>query len=225
MSGTLWIRLAAVAGVAFALVLLISTFFGGTIPPPSRSASDIVGHYVDNRGAILFQAWLGGIAVGILFPPFLVGLITALRQEDDRLSAESLVILAAGLLFAVCALIGSAVQGATAYLVVRSTNPDVVQALNTTARLILSFVWFPLTLLVGTAALAGLRRVSLPQWYGWVSGVVALLMLIASLGVFSLSDPLRPGGGLTYLAFLAVLVWTLASSSILGQPERPAATP
>ena len=74
-------------------------------------------HYVDH------QACLGSVAVAILFPPFLIGLVTAIHQEKSRARAQSLVVLAAGLLFAVCAMLGNALQGATAYLVVRSTNP------------------------------------------------------------------------------------------------------
>jgi hypothetical protein len=186
----------------------------------------IVSHYVDNRGALLFQAWLGGIAAGLLFPLFLVGLANSIRRAERPAAVPSILVLAAGLLLAVCALMGSAAEGATAYLVVRSTNPAVIQALNDTSRLILTFIWFPITLLAATMALVGVRPPGLSEWYARASGVVAVVTAVASLGVFSLHDPIRPGGGLTYLAFLLFLVWVLVTAVALWlQDEASSAQP
>src|SRR5947209_15148101 len=98
MPDRFWDRAAGVAGVAFALVLFASTFIGGVVPAPSRSAATIVRHYVDNRGALLFQAWLGGVAAGILFPPFLVGLARVTSQPEGEAGPAGALMLIAGTL-------------------------------------------------------------------------------------------------------------------------------
>jgi phosphoglycerol transferase MdoB-like AlkP superfamily enzyme len=217
MSDTQWSRFAGSAGIAFAVVLFVSTFIGGTIPPPTRAVATIVRHYVDNRGALLFQAWLGGLAAGILFPPFLIGFVRVLRRSEGGDAPAATLALTAGILVMVCALIGAAIEGSTAYLVVRSSDPAVIQALNDTSRFVLTFIWFPIALLTGTAGFVEQRTAVLPRGHAWASGFVGLLTLVASLAVFSLRDPIRPGGGLTILTFFVFLLWVVATSTVLWQ--------
>jgi hypothetical protein len=213
---------AAAAGFAFAIVLFVGTFIGGTIPPPTHSPASVVQHYVQNRGALLFQSWLSGVAGALLFPPFLVGLAGLVRRSEAAPAPLAGLILIAGLLASVFALTGAAIEGSTAYLITRTSDPAILQAMNDLSRFVLTFIWFPIALLTATAGLAGLRLAVLPRWHALASFCVTVLTLIASLAVFSLRDPIRAGGGLTFATFAVFLIWVLATSTVLGSARPPA---
>ncbi len=89
--------------------------------------------------------------------------------------------------------------------------------------------YVPLVVMLGAVAVVSLRDRALPAWLGWFSAFAAALHLLMTFGLVATSGPLVPGGALTYVLYAALLVWLVATTTVMfvrsGRPSPAARAP
>jgi hypothetical protein len=78
---------------------------------------------------------------------------------------------------------------------------------------------FSIAALVAATSLAALRAKVFPAWLGWASAALALAWLVAGFGVASERSAVFTYG---FVVFLVWLVWVLAISYYLLEPQQRA---
>jgi hypothetical protein len=212
-------RLAPLAGIVAAGLIVAEFVVAGETPTADDSAGKVVSYWSGNGTTQGIASLLFGLAaVAIVW--FGASLRSALREANSRadrlgsIGQAGTVIIAVGLsMYAAFGLAASHTAG--------DVPASVTQTLNV---LNLEDMFVPLAvgsaLLLLSTALAILRDGGLPRWIGWVSlalGVAALVALI--LG--AVADP-----GIGFVAFLALVLW-MPTVGILIYRRQPAiaATP
>ena len=82
----------------------------------------------------------------------------------------------------------------------------------------------PFAVFFGAAAWAGARSGAFPDWLPWFGGLVALLQILAGIGLFAKSGFFATGGAMGFITPLLSLAWVLAVSVLLFR-TRPARRP
>jgi hypothetical protein len=210
-------RLAALAGVLFIVFKVVGNAIAGSPPKTSASALEVAGWFEANHSDVVASAVFTSIAAP-LFLLLLAGLALRLRgigQGPAAVAAFAFGIVgltvgcASDALFGVLGRIGA------------NTNADTVQALyQVDGFLTARSLWFAAALGLITAWAAWGR---LPQWYAIGSLVVGVLLVIGGLSLRS-TGFFSPLNGMTLIAFVALLAWTLATSWIIWRSEESVAT-
>lgn len=225
MSEDVWPKVGASFGICAAVLLILSFVFTGSPPGFRDSAEEVQTFIRDNHGEL--QASIAfGFAALAAFLWFLGSVFLRLRAAEPfaRLSAAAL---AGGVALAVGGLVGSAAQGAAVYHA-STLGADSVQALWDLS--VFGFLFF----LVGFAVLAAatgvlaLRFNALPRPLGIYSLCAAAYVFVVGLiGTFSETGAFSPSdGALGGIAFLAFLVWLIATSAtLIREPRGGAARP
>jgi hypothetical protein len=169
-------RLAALTGLAFVVLAVISGAIMGEPPDPSDdSVQEIVSFYQDNDSEIRISAIIGAIGlVALVF--FAAYLGKVLRAASGPGHISSWVVLAGATVLAT----GAALDG-TINLALAETADDIdpsgVQALSA----LWNNDYIPLGVGAATFALAAglsiVRHGGLPKWLGWVAIVLAVITL------------------------------------------------
>jgi hypothetical protein len=212
-------KVGAAAGVAFVVLTIVGNVIGGSPPATDDPPAKIVSFFSDNDRAIVVGAVLTSIAAP-LFLALVVALVLRMYAVGQRaLAAAALAFGVAGLTLgaasdALYGVLAKLAPGGDAQLVHGLYELDGFVA----AR---SF-WLAAAFLLVTAWAAWAR--SLPRWYGLLSLAAAVLL---ALGGASLRTTgfFAPFGEMTFVAFLALLVWTLATCLVVwrGTPQVRAA--
>jgi hypothetical protein len=192
-------RLAPLAGLAF--VILIGATFGvsGETPSSDDSTAKIVSFWRENDTQQITAAFLGGIAA--LFLVWFAGSLrrTISRGEggDGRLAS---IAFAGAAIAAVGVLLFSGLTYAAA-----DTAGDVPPGVTHTLTVLNNTLFFPLTggfaLLLLASGVAFLRTRVLPQWLGWLSIVIGVLIL-TPVGFFALLATVLWVGALGIVLYL-----------------------
>lgn len=199
-------RLAALTGVAFLILAIISIAVGGGEPPDPTddSAEEIIDFYVDEKDGVMVGAALQTLAAAALvfFGGYLRKVLHAAEGAGHMLSAVTLAgaaILATGL--ALDATINFALAETA-----DDIEPSAAQALS--ALWSNDFLVFSLGAFVFilSAGLSVVRHGALPTWLGWVAIVIGVLA-ITPVGFF---------------AFLAAALWIVVVSVMLALREGSA---
>ena len=74
---------------------------------------------------------------------------------------------------------------------------------------------FALVVSLTAPSLAILRTRTLPAWLGWFGLAVALVQLLAQLAIFTDPDTVSPLGVLTFIGFILLQMWVLATTIVL----------
>jgi hypothetical protein len=205
------------SGIAFALLVIIATFFSGDSPNTSDSDATWTSYYADagNRHGEEISFFLIGLA-GLCFLQFLGSLRGALARAEGEPARITTAAIASGAAFITLA-VGAHAVGTAISWGVSDTDKFVVDP--NTARLfsVLSYALFVMSLFAASSmaiAVATLALVSpaFPAWIAWFSALAALA------GLF----------GIVFFPSLLVLAWIVALSAWLwvqaGRPA-PAAAP
>jgi hypothetical protein len=228
MSEDSWPKIGASAGIAAAVLLILSFVLGPTDTPPGfdDSAREVQSFIQDNHGKLQTAVALG-FATLVAFTWFLGSVFFRLRaaESEARLSA---VALAGGLVLVIGATIGTCAQAAAVYHV-DTLDPNTVRGLWDLS--VFGFLFFTagFAILAGAsgalAIRAGVR--ALPNWLCFYSVfaavyafVVGLVSSFSETGAFSPSD-----GALGLIAFLAFIVWLLAMGITLVREPRASPAP
>jgi hypothetical protein len=191
-----WSRLAPLTGVVFAALLIVSFAVGGSTPGVHASGATVISFYKAHHSAQMASYFLGALGVG-----FLLFFAAALRSYLSEIEgARGLAPLGFG--GAIMLGVGGASFSGLSWGLADARNtldPSAAQALNVLSN---DFFW-PFAVGVGVYmignGLAIARSRALPRWLGWIA------ILIGIIGV-------TPIG---FIAFLAVMAWTLIVSPLL----------
>jgi hypothetical protein len=222
VSEDVWPKVGASAGIAAAVLLILSFVLGPTEAPPGfhDTAREVQTFIQDNHDKMQTSVALG-FATLVAFTWFLGSVFYRLRaaERDARLSA---IALAGGLVLVIGATIGTAAEAAAVYQV-GTLDANTIQGLWDLS--VFGFLFFTagFAVLAGASGALAIHAKALPNWLCFYSVfaaayafVVGLVSSFSETGAFSPSD-----GALGLIVFLAFIVWLLAMGITLVREPRP----
>ncbi|MGY1741458.1 MULTISPECIES: DUF4386 family protein [unclassified Blastococcus] len=217
-----WDLVAAVAGLAF-VVLVVASFFTPEVPTADDGGAAIAADIAADRTGHQWSLLLGFLA-DVAFLVFLAGLWSRLRRAEGRGGMWSGLVAIAGAVFTATIMVS---EGLYLALVTGTAEVGDEPAVFTTLAVLndwVGTVGIPAAaaLFLGiTAAVVATR--TLPQWLGWWAAVVSVLLIVSLAGVFQ--EDVDDGGVFfaAFAAFILMLLWVLAASIVLlMRAGRPA---
>ncbi len=206
-----WQRIAAIGGLVF-FVLVVISFFTPSTPDLDTPAFEVRSDVADDRTGIILSVYIGSLAAAA----FLVfaGGLWSLFQRAGAAGAGVVTLVAAAVTSALV-LVANGALLALVYASEDNRAPAVVQALFELDNTMFIPAFFSLVAFHAAAALGIVATGVLPRWLGWVSALVAVVYIIGLFGVF---DADHEGGALGFLVFIGLLVsllWVLATSVLM----------
>jgi hypothetical protein len=214
------VRWTGVLGLAAVVVQLVGVVVASAAgaPPSVEDATKLLAftkssHFALTTVELLF---LIGFALFIGFIAGLRALAIAAAPEHEWLATTTF---GAGLAIAVIAVIGAALA-LDAIAIAASSHADAAQIrlLFETERSFGGAAWLvPAAFFFGAAGSLGVASHILPRWLSLVGWIGSVLMLVASLSAYGVSDPAKfwsANGSVTVVAFLPFWVWTLCASVV-----------
>jgi hypothetical protein len=215
-----WDKLAAAGGVVGVVLFIVSAAIYGSPPGVDEDAQSVASFFSDNRGQVLTAIFLQGLGVlAILW--FVAALVTAMREAgESRLAAAAF-----GAFLLAFAIGGTAaIARASLAYSIADDGTDVVlplYQLTVVFDVFTNILGAGLFLAVGGATL---RTGMLARWWGWLS-VVAGLLLIVGGTAWARDGFWSPTGGASIVCFVIFLVWMLVTSILLTLRMREAVAP
>lgn len=202
-------RLGAVAGVTFVVLAIIGAFAAGAPPKFDDSASTIVSFFRDNHNSVIVSAILTGIG-SPLFVWLVAAIALTLRAAGQ--TAWAGVAFAAGLVGTGLATAADAVGASLAQIANNGDNGLTQGLYQLQGFFIAKAFWFAaiVALAVGIAA----WRAALPRWYAVVSLAAVVVFVLGGVSLKS-SGFLAPLDAMQFIAYLGLLVWSLATATVL----------
>lgn len=208
MTDPRWERLVAASGIVFVLLFVLAMVIGG------QPAPDVVQYFIDNRGRLLVQSFLAGVA-SIFFLGFLGSVWSYLRAAEGGSGQLSAVAFAGGILTLGFLMLSLTVTYALADRMAEIADPDTSRAFYALVIEASDLTFFPVVAFTGASALVILRTKALPGWLGWLGAVVAVLSLSRGTAFFVESGPFSSAGVLEIVAVMAFILWILLTSILL----------
>jgi len=210
MDKTRWDRLAAAGGIVGVVLFVIAAFIYGSPPTVDEDATSVTSFFSDNRGQILTAVFLQGLGVLALLW-FVAALVERMRDAGEQRLATA----ALGSFVLAFALGGTAaLTRATLAYSIADEGSDLVLPLyhlGTVIDVFVNVLGAGLFVAVGAAAL---RTGMFPRWWGWVSAVAGLLLVVGATA-WARDGFWSPTGAASFICFLIFLVWTLVTSAML----------
>lgn len=216
-----WRSIAGWSGVVFVVLFVTSSLGVADAPVPGAADAEVRQWVADNKAAIAWTTWGGGVSLGLLLLLFASGLHRVFRNVDDD-GAE---------MWSRMSLTGAVLMAATglskaAFWVVLSLE-DVRAALSDGALVALAALdsvavaalvpWGAAAFLLG-ASVAILTTGVMGRWVGWLGIVSSALFVVGTLWLFG-GDVESPLAILTLLGYLGLLVWSLAAAISMIRPS------
>jgi hypothetical protein len=214
-----WTGAIGIVWVVVQVVALVLFLLAGS-PPDFADAKKFTSWINTNSGLLIADAFLTGIATIPLLVLF-TGLRSIIRTAGEGWEWASALFFGAGVVTAAVLVIGAAAEAAAAFVSGSGTEPTTVRAAWAATEMVLTFLYLPSAVVIGTLAYASLETGILPRWLAWLSGVVAVLEVIASLTIFGGTGNTGPIGLLPLiLGALPVFVWVASVSFVLIRSPR-----
>ena len=198
MDETRWERIGAAAGIAFAVLLIVSFFIAGAPPHIDASTAKIVKYIEDHRKALLTGSMLNALAV-LAFIWFLGHLRHVLQRAEGGVEALSPIVFASGVLASGIAMLATLMQTALGFTVHTSeglADVGMVRALFFANWLCIACITLCAALFAGVTGLAMVRKELVSPAVGYIGLLSAVLMLGGGIAGLYLQ---------TYNAFWAAL--------------------
>jgi len=217
-----WERYGAAAGVAFAVLVLISFFMVPSPPHVDASFRKIGDYYASHRQAILTSNVIGTFGA-LAFIWFLGHLRHVLNRAEGGVEALSPIVYGAGMAAIVVAIIGAipgTVLAFSAHETVINSNPGIVRMLYDINTIMYSLLLLVAGLFAVAGAFAMVRKELVGPWLGWVGMGVALLAWASGTAGFYVTTYSGFWTGFGIVATLGFVAWVLAASVVmLRRPE------
>lgn len=210
MNDSKWERYGLAAGIVFVVLVVVAALIGGTPPKPTETNMKIATYFRDNQDALKVGAYLNGLGA-VTFLWFLGSLWTRLRRAEtpgNRLSVIALIGGLASLVFATMA--GASVAFVALY--VGDLGPGVAQVFYLFATVLLAIAAFALAVFTSATSIMILRYPVVERFLGWVGVGIAVLWLVAGIGVADNDTPIHTVG---LVAFLLWAGWLLILTVLL----------
>lgn len=204
-------RLAAIGGIGFVVLQIITNVLPGGSPPMlTDSPSKIVNYFADKHDR-LFIANAANTLSGIFAILFFVGLYNLLRQErPSPTEMWPLVGLVGAIFGGTFITVGQALS--TMALFDGKTSAGVTTVFYQASVIIFEMSGIMLAIMFLGYGLAQIRSAILPSWLGQLALVGAVAGTVGSLFAGVKSDT---WGFIGFIAFLVFLLWILLTSIML----------
>jgi hypothetical protein len=183
-------RLAPLTGVVFVVLLVTSIVVGSSGSPEDfpGKVDEIVEYYEDHHGSVLISGTIGTIAAFffLLFAGTLRARLAAAEGGDLRLASTAF----AGAI--AVATVGLAIDAVNLAAGLRAEEDDKIAPAEATAlfdlqgALVGAALPVALAVMIAATGALALRAVLLPRWFGFVSLVLAIGLLIIVIAFFIL---------------------------------------
>ena len=192
-------HLVRLAGVGFAVLVLVSELLKGDSPSPNAPAREIVEFLVDGRTAILAGAYVQMLA--LFLAAFAIVSVTGWPDSvADRLARLGLVLTLAAYT-AYIFLTAASAYGAA------DLPAGTVKALWQVRFVSETFVAFPAAFLIGASAWASRTR----RRYAWFSAIVAAAFLVGGASL-ARDGFFAPDGGYRFILFWLLPLWVIVTA-------------
>jgi hypothetical protein len=217
-----WERYGAAAGVAFAVLILVSFLMVPSPPHVDAGARKIGDYFANHRRAVLTSNLIATFGV-LAFIWFLGHLRHVLNRAEGGVEALSPIVYGAGMATAAVALLGAiptTVLAFSAHEEVINSNAGIVRLLFDMNTIMGSLIALAAGLFAVAAAWAMVRKELVGQWLGWVGLAVAAMAWVSGGSGFYVTKYSGFWAGFGLVAVLAFLAWVLAASAVmLRRPE------
>jgi hypothetical protein len=176
----MWERLAALGGIVAVALWIIATAILESVGPDEDDPESILRYYQDDSNTILAGGFVFQLGA-LFFLVFLAVLRHRLWWVEGGPGFLSPLAFAAGIAVAVFALAMPSADMAGA-LGESDLTPESAQALNTLDVAFFIGAELSAALFLVAAALLAIQLRALPSWLGWISLLLALLLLIPPIG-------------------------------------------
>lgn len=222
-----WERYGAAAGLAFAVLAVVSFLMVPSPPHIDAGARKIADYYANHRRAVLTSSVLFVFST-LAFVWFLGHLRHVLQRAEGGVEALSPIVYGAGLIGAVVAMM-SCVPG---LVLAFSAHQTVVANDNSTIRLLFdlnslmgSMASMAVGLFAAAAGWAMVRKELVGPWLGWIGLASAGLLEASGVAGFYLDTYSGFWAGMTLIAGFGFIAWVLAASGVMFRvPEVERAT-
>jgi hypothetical protein len=214
-----WERVGALSGILF-FAAVVASFFTPETPDADDPTAEIARSIADDRTAHLLGVYLQGIA-SLLFLVFVGALWSRLRRaEADR--GPSVLVALGGVGSALIILVSSGVFLAHIEAADEGREPAAVRALFELDEIVFIVIGWASAAFYAGVARSSLATGSLPRWLGWIAAALAVVFVVAFLGVFSESDEGGVLGAIFFIGLLVNFLWILAASILMLRASPPA---
>lgn len=207
-----WERLAPLSGLVFIVLLIVSIAIPDQPPDLDSVAAKFDAYVLDNARELKIGAILSGLAAFALI--WFLGCLAARIREagEQRLAATAF---GAGMVVIAMYGVSSAIMAGLAFETA-SGPPAAAKDLFTIAIVAQVISSLPGSVIPAATAVASWRSKAFPQWYGALTGLLAVVGVfggaaLATDGFYS------PTGGYSWIANIAFFVWVVLTSGLLWQ--------
>jgi hypothetical protein len=214
--------LGGLAGLAFAVMALVGFLLPGT-PPKATEVAKVGAYLVDKRGEIL----AGDYIVGVAFVLFLI-FVASLRLEfgaADRETRPGAVALAGGVAAAALIMAGAAVLNGAAFVVGGAHNATLNLALYHVSNDLFFMSGLAIAVFFIGAAVANGSTAVLPGALTPGAFVIALLNLVAGIGLIVKTGFFAIGGAFGFIVPLVSILWVVVASVAMLRSAGPSDAP
>jgi hypothetical protein len=210
-----WDKLAAAGGIVGVALFIVAGILYGSPPGVDEDTQSVADFFADNRSQVLTAIFLQGLGVlAILW--FVAALVTAMRDAgESRLAAAAF----GSFLLALSVGSVAAITRATLAYSVADEGSDLVLPLyhlSVVFDVFVNILGAGLFLAVGGATL---RTGLFARWWGWLSLLAGLLLIVGGTA-WARDGFWSPTGGVSYVTFIVFIVWMLVTSILLTMRLR-----
>ena len=225
-------RIAAVAGILFAILTIVGFLLPGTLPKADELNNEYTQFLTDKRGKILTSDALIGLGFAF-FLVFLAGLRSHLADrgagapgtavEDDRTLRNAVVI--GGSVGAALILAGLAALNGIAFKAAAAGNDELNRALFDASNSLVAMAGFAFAVFFTTAGLVALANGSLPRALALLGPALGVIQLLGATALFVKSGFLGNGGAFGIVVGITSTLWVLAVSAMMFRASSVAGGP
>jgi hypothetical protein len=212
--------LGGLAGLGFAVMALVGFLLPGS-PPKATEVAKIGTYLVDKRSEIL----AGDYIVGVAFVLFLI-FVACLRLEfgaAERETRPGAVALGGGVAATTLIMAGAAVLNGAAFVVGGAHDPTLNLALYHVSNDLFFMSGLAIAVFFIGAGVANRSTRVLPAALSPAAFVIALLNLVAGIGLIVKTGFFAIGGAFGFIVPLASVLWAVVASVAMLRSSRSAA--
>lgn len=178
MNGSRYERMSALSGLGFVALVAIGLALAPTRPDLSDQAG-LVGHVTSERTSLLWQAYLGTVAVFLLVW-FAGSVRTHLQRNEGEPGRFASISYGGAIVFASVFMVINVVNAVAAF----RPTPTGIVFLSDIAAVSIALGWIPVAIWAMATTIGGMRAHALPKWHGAFGAVVALAAFLSPALMF-----------------------------------------
>jgi hypothetical protein len=205
-------RVAAVGGFIAIVLIVLSVALTGSQPTLDDPIEDVM-EYLNNDADMHRASLVFSVLDLPFFALFLAGVASKLRDSDrEHGEAWAIVAIAGGILIGAAAGTGEVLMGALFLRGGDGLDASVVRVLFDGAVIAYVSAGVAIAALTGSVAASAIRHRFWPEWYGWLSALVAAVGFASVAGVVWTSTT---GFAVGAIALPTLAIWTLTTSVLM----------